>query len=296
MADQGIARGSRADRRTSETLTEAANIAPQRAWGKGRLVAKSQGGRTRIAELYQEGCAKIRLPKTFDGSMEAVLINSSGGVTGGDRLNWAFEAGEGTRLTLTTQACEKIYKASAGTAAIETRLSAAAGARVDWLPQETILFDRASLSRALEIDLASDAVLLAVEAVLLGRKAMGEAVHAGLFRDRWRVTSGGKLIHAEDLTLADEIARLAARPAVLCSAPAFATLLYVAPDCEAVLSTLRAALARVAGAGVSHYRVGERDKLVARVVAADGFELRKILVPLISHLRKDASVPKVWTL
>ncbi|OHV81361.1 urease accessory protein UreD [Ensifer sp. LCM 4579] len=277
-------------------MTEAAIIAPQRAWGKGRLVAKSREGRTRIAELYQEGCAKLRLPQTFDGSMEAVLINSSGGVTGGDRLNWAFEAGEGTNLTLTTQACEKIYKAGAGTAEIKTRLSAAAGARIDWLPQETILFDRASLSRALDVDLASDAVLLAVEAVLLGRKAMGEAVHTGLFRDRWRVSSHGKLIHAENLTLADEIARLAARPAVLGGAAAFATLLFVAPDSEAMLSKLRAALAAVAWAGVSHNRVGGRDKLVARVVAADGFELRKILVPLISHLRKDASVPKVWTL
>lgn len=279
-----------------KAVTEAAIIAPQRAWGRGRLSAKTRGGSTRIAELYQEGCAKIRLPKTFDGSMEAVLINSSGGVTGGDRLAWAFDASEGTSLSLTTQACEKIYKASEGTAEIETRLSAAAGARIDWLPQETILFDRASLSRSLEVDLAADAVLLAVEAVLLGRKAMGETVHAGLFRDRWRVRCGGKLIHAENLTLADEITRLAARPAVLGGAAAFATLLYVAPDCEAMLPRLRAMLAAVARAGVSHYKVGGRDKLLARVVAADGFELRKILIPLISHLREDASVPKVWTL
>ncbi|MEY9790669.1 hypothetical protein ABIE77_005228 [Sinorhizobium fredii] len=119
-----------------KTLSDAAIIAPQRAWGKGRLVAKSERGGTRIAELYQEGCAKIRLPKTFDASMEAVLINSSGGVTGGDRLEWSFAAGAGTSLTLTTQACEKIYKASAGTASITTHISVAAGARVDWLPQE----------------------------------------------------------------------------------------------------------------------------------------------------------------
>ena len=143
-------------------MEDRAIIAPQRAWGKGRLAAKSQGGRTRVAELYQEGCAKIRLPKTFDASMEAVLINSSGGVTGGDRLDWAFEAGEGTSLTLTTQACEKIYKASSGTADIATRISVAARARVDWLPQETILFDRASLTRSLEVELANDASFLAV--------------------------------------------------------------------------------------------------------------------------------------
>ena len=111
-------------------METAAIIAPQRARGEGRLVAKAEGGRTRIAELYQEGCAKIRLPRTFDASMEAVLINSSGGVTGGDRLSWEFRAGEGTKLTLTTQACEKIYKASAGTAEIATRIAVAAGAHV----------------------------------------------------------------------------------------------------------------------------------------------------------------------
>ncbi|WEX76717.1 urease accessory protein UreD [Sinorhizobium numidicum] len=277
-------------------MNETAIVAPQRAWGKGRLVAKPQGGRTRIAELYQEGCAKIRLPKTFDASMEAVLINSSGGVTGGDRLAWAFEAGEGTSLTLTTQACEKIYRASAGTADIATCISVAAGGRVDWLPQETILFDRASLSRSLEVDLAEDASFLAVEAVLLGRKAMGEVVHAGLFRDRWRIRSGDKLLHAENLALTDEIAILAGRRAVLDGAAAFATLFYTAPDCELMLSRLRGALAGYACAGVSHFQVGGRDKLVARVVAPDGFILRKILIPLISHLRKDASVPRVWTL
>ncbi len=288
--------GKACRRGNPRTLTEAAMIAPQRAWGKGRLVAKAQDGRTRIAELYQEGCAKIRLPKTFDNSMEAVLINSSGGVTGGDRLSWAFEAGEGTNLTLTTQACEKIYKASAGMADVVTRISVAAGGRVDWLPQETILFDRASLSRSLEVELAYDASFLAVEAVLLGRKAMGEVVRTALFRDRWRISSGGKLIHAENLAFGGDVANLVARRAVLDGAAAFATLFYAAPDCEAMLSKLRGLLEGCAQAGASHYRVAGRDKIVARVAAADGFALRKILIPLISHLRKDASVPKVWTL
>ncbi|PST22414.1 urease accessory protein [Mesorhizobium plurifarium] len=271
-------------------------IAPQRAWGKGRLVAKAEGGRTRIAELYQEGCAKIRLPRTFDASMEAVLINSSGGVTGGDRLAWEFEAGESTKLTLTTQACEKVYKASAGTAETATRISVAAGGHVDWLPQETILFDRSAMSRSLEVDLAVDASFLAVEAVLIGRKAMGEEVRAGLFRDHWRIRSGGKLIHAENLALAGDIAALASRRAVLDGAAAFATVVYAGPDCEAQLSKLRMALTEHALSGVSHFGVGGRDKIVARVAAADGFALRKILFPLISHLRKNASVPKVWTL
>ncbi|MBZ7922902.1 urease accessory protein UreD [Ensifer adhaerens] len=277
-------------------MNKAASIAPQRAWGRGRLVAKMALGHSRIAELYQEGCAKIRLPKTFDASMEAVLINSSGGLTGGDRMIWEVAAGAGTEVTVTTQACEKIYKASADTVDVTTRIAVAAGARVDWLPQETILFDRASLSRSLDVELAEDAEFLAVEAVLLGRKAMGEVVQTGLFRDRWRVRTAGKLLHADNLALAGEIAGLGQRRAVLDGAAAFATLLYVGPDCEPLLPRLRSLVDGEAGIGISHFQVDGRDKLVARFAAPDGFALRKILIPIISHLRKQKTVPKVWVL
>ncbi len=277
-------------------MSNAAIIAPQRAFGKGRLVAKAAVGRTRIAELYQEGCAKIRLPKTFDSSMEAVLINSSGGLTGGDRMAWEIEAGPATELTVTTQACEKIYKASAGTVEVATRIKVAAGARVDWLPQETILFDRASLTRSLDVELDGDATLLAVEAVLLGRKAMGEVMQAGLFRDRWRIRVDDRLLHAENLTFADDIAALVARTAILRGRVAFATLFYTGPDCEMLLPQLRTLIDTEAGGGVSHIQIAGRDKLVGRFAAADGFSLRKILIPVISHLRKQKTVPKVWVL
>ncbi|MEK1931982.1 MAG: urease accessory protein UreD [Pararhizobium sp.] len=276
-------------------MAEAAAIAPQRAWGKGRLVAKPFAGRTRLSEFYQEGCAKIRLPDTFDATMEAVLINSSGGLTGGDHMEWEFSAGEGTHLTLTTQACEKIYKASAGTAAVKAKISVGAGATVHWLPQETILFDRASLSRRLDVDIAECGEFLAVEAVLLGRKAMGEAMRNGLFQDCWRIRKGGILLHAENLRLNGDIAALTQEAATLGRNVAFATLFYSGMDCEQQVEKLRALIAGAHG-GISHYRVAGQDKLIARLVAADGFTLRKILIPVISHLRKGASVPKVWNL
>jgi urease accessory protein len=276
-------------------MAEAAAIAPQRAWGKGRLTAKPFAGRTRLAEFYQEGCAKIRLPDTFDATMEAVLINSSGGLTGGDHMEWEFSAGEGTHLTLTTQACEKIYKASAGTAAVRAKISVGAGATVHWLPQETILFDRASLSRRLDVEIAEGGEFLAVEAILLGRKAMGEAMLTGLFQDCWRIRKGGILLHAENLRLSDDIAALTQETATLGGQVAFATLFYSGMDCEQQLAKLRALIGGANG-GVSHYHVAGQDKLIARLVAADGFALRKILIPVISHLRKGASVPKVWNL
>jgi len=264
---------------------------PQRARGEGRLATKASAAGTRLDVFYQEGCAKIRLPRTFDGTMEAVLINTAGGLTGGDRIDWRLDAAAGTHLTATTQACERIYKASAATAAVETRIAVGAAARVDWLPQETILFDRSSLTRRLEVDLAGDAAFLAVEAVLLGRKAMGEEVTAGFFRDRWRIRRAGRLIHAEEARLEGEVARLAGERAVLAGARAFATVLFCGAAADAQLEPLRRLLDGAQG-GVSQWH----GKLVARLVADDGLALRKILVPVISHLRNGAGVPKVWSL
>lgn len=268
-----------------------ASTRPQRAEGRGYLTAKAAGGRTRLAEFFQEGAAKIRLPHTFDASMEMVIINTAGGLTGGDRMDWRVVAEPETRIDVTTQACEKIYKASAGVAEIGTKITVGAGARVDWLPQETILFDRAALSRRLDVDLDDTAEFLAVEAILMGRKAMGEAVGTGLFRDRWRIRRGGKLIHAEDLALEGEVAALASQQAVLGGQVAFATILYAGPSAERYLAAVRPLLEDAKG-GASHWN----DKLVVRLTAADGFALRKILIPIISALRNGAPVPKVWNL
>lgn len=240
--------------------------------------------------MFQEGCAKIRLPETFSNEMEAILINSSGGLTGGDEVEWQAVAAANTSLVVTTQACEKVYKASAGTAAVTVRVTAHENARLHWLPQETILFDRASLTRRLEADLHATSEFLAVEAVLLGRQAMGEAMEEGLFRDRWRIRHGGKLIHAEELFLDGRIADLTRHSSVLNGRVAFATLLYIGPLAEALLPKIRAIAGESGGA--SEWQ----GKLVIRLSAADGFSLRKMLFPIISLLRNGASVPKVWNL
>jgi urease accessory protein len=231
------------------------------------------------------------MPKTFSAEMEVVLINSSGGLTGGDRMQWEIVAGADTAVTVTTQACEKIYKASSDTAGVTTRLEAGRGAKLHWLPQETILFDKASLTRKLDVHLDETAEFLAVEAVLLGRKAMGEAMTQGLFRDRWRIFREGKLIHAEEARLDGDIADLTSRAPVLDGQVAFATLLYAGPAAEAMLPKVRLALGENAG-GVSVWH----EKLVVRLVAPDGFALRKFLLPIISVLRNGAPVPKVWNL
>ena len=223
--------------------------------------------------------------------MQANQINTPGGRTGGEVIYWSGAAAASTRLSLTTQANEKIYKAAADTASVSTRISVGPSASVHWLPQETILFDQASLTRRLDVDLSDTSEFLAVEAVLLGRKAMGEAVENGTFRDRWRIRRDGQLLHAEEMRLEGEIERLTRATAVLSGQAAFATLFYAGPLAEALLPKLRACLEGTTG-GASCWN----GKIIARLVAADGYALRKILTPVISVLRNGAPVPKVWNI
>ncbi|WP_404400361.1 urease accessory protein UreD [Pelagibacterium halotolerans] len=264
----------------------------QRAYGAGRVSAKTRGGVSALDTLYQEGCAKIRAPKTHGDWLDAVLINSSGGLTGGDVMDWSCTAGEGAHLVATTQACERIYRSAGGTARVRTTLAAGPGARLDWLPQETILFEGARLDRTLAVDLAEDATFLGLEAVILGREASGEDAVSAAISDTWHIRRGGHLIHAEAsrLNANDVLAR--ANIALLDGARAYATLLYAGTDAEQQIETLKTILAPFKTAGAS--RIG--DKIVMRAAASSGYRLRKIIMPAIAALATGNAVPRLWTL
>ena len=263
-------------------------IPMQRAFGRGECTVKSRDGTTALERLWQEGCSKLRLPK-HDHGFEVVMINSSGGLTGGDRLHWDFQAGAGTAITVTTQACEKVYAASAGVAEVRTALRVEAGSRLNWLPQETILFDHSALSRSLEAELATDGELLLCEPLLLGREAMAETVRQALFKDRWRIRRNGKLIHAEHMAFGPDFSQTA-RTAVLNGARAFASVLLISPDAETMAE--RACKLIGESGGISFWN----GKLLARLVAPDGYSLRHRLMPLLSLLNKRAALPKCWSL
>ncbi len=262
----------------------------QRASGRGECFVKARGKLTVVERLWQQGCAKLRLPKSADGDFEVIMINSSGGLTGGDRLDWAFKAEAGCAMTVTTQACEKVYASLGGPADVSTVMSIAAGAHVNWLPQETILYDQAQLSRSLTVDLEAGATALIVEPVLLGRLAMDETLVSGLFRDSWTIRRDGKTIHAEAFRLGPDIDEQKKQAAVLKGANAFATLLLLDPDCEHLLEPARAIIGDKGGASFWN------GKLLARLIDEDGYALRHRLVPLISLLNKQASLPKCWSL
>ncbi len=273
--------------------------AAQRVAGRARLFCGKRAGRTRLQRLYQDGSAKIRMPTVQGDPLEAVLINTAGGLTGGDRLGWATEVGEGASVSITTQACEKVYRAASDRAETKVDLRVGAGGRLAWLPQETIVFDRSAFARNLDVELAEGAEALLLEATLFGRLAMGERTVHGSFHDRWRVRQDGRLIHAEDFRIGPDIAAQLQRPAAAGDACAIATLLLVSPRAETLLEPARAIVGDpviAGGGGASFWKVGQSGKLLARLVAGDGYQLRKRLVPLVELLNGRAGLPKLWSL
>lgn len=236
-----------------------------------------------IVRLREAQAAKVRIPF---GVPEAILINTGGGLAGGDRFDFDITAEADTTLTVTSQAAERVYRALGPAAEVSVTLTARDGARLLWLPQETILFDGAALTRTITADLAATARLLAVESVILGREAMGETVADARLADRWRIRQAGRLVFADDLAFDGAPP---ATPATLGGSRAFATVVLVDPRAEDLLDDLRAAIGERGAASAWS------GKLVARLVARDGFDLRKSLIPALTLLAGGAALPKTWS-
>jgi urease accessory protein len=261
----------------------------QRTQGESRISFKFARGATHLDRLHQSGASKIRLPHVFGNEPpQAVLINTAGGLTGGDRMSVEVAVGNECHAVLTTQACERIYRASEGAATVRTSLSVGERARLDWLPQETILFDGARLSRELEADLATGARLLLVEATIFGRAAHGETIHTGLFADHWRIRQQGRLVFADDLRFDFSDDRLLSRPAVLAGKTVMATILLITDRPTEHLDEVRTLIGGHGGASAWN------GKLVARIAAADSGNLRRVLIPALSALLGGITLPRIW--
>lgn len=268
-------------------ITEAAQ---PRARGHARVSAKRRGEMSVIDGLAMSGSMKVLFPRAPRG-LDAMLINTAGGVTGGDRFEIEAEVGEGADMTLTTQAAERAYAVrGVDPGSVETRLRVAKGARLNWLPQETILYDRARFTRRLRVDLAGDARFFMVEPLIMGRVAMGEVLRDLWFRDRVEITREGCKLYLDALRMTGDVEAQMARAATMGGARAMAALVYAGPEAEGFLDRLRALLPETAGASLL-----APDLLVSRIVAPDSLALRRVLVPAIRLLNHD-EIPRPWML
>jgi urease accessory protein len=265
-------------------------FAANRARGRIALSIAAARGESRRTRVHEAGSLRVRFPNRADkDTLDAVIVNTAGGMAGGDRFDIDIAVGAGAGLTVTTAAAEKIYRSLGPDAEVGIKLEVRPGGALAWLPQETILFDQVRLRRTIDVNLARDANLILVEAVVFGRSAMGEVVAEGNFFDKWRIRINDKLIFAETIRLDGAIARRLAQRAVAGKSVAVASVLKFPGD-DAGVAAVRAIGENFAGeVGVSAWN----GLVLARLVAPDGAALRRDLIGVLAAL-STAPLPRLW--
>ncbi len=270
----------------------------QRANGVGRVVLGSFGGNNRIKDLFQRSPIRIMFPRSGVGVLEeAVLINTAGGIAGGDRLEYGITALANASIIVTSQAAEKVYRALDEPSRIITKLRVHSLAKLAWLPQETIVFNCGRLSRQIEIELSSEAELLALEWLVLGRAAHGEEAVGGHITDSWRVKKDGRLIWADSFRVTDEVFPHLHRKALLSNCKAVGTLIYFGPSLDARLELLRGVVLSLS-CHCAATSVG--GLIIVRFAAKASYDLRLALHSFLQQFSRELGpgpfrVPKMWS-
>jgi urease accessory protein len=274
---------------TEPTSAASAIFAANRAQGSVTFDVHQVEGVTRRRRLHESGSLRVRFPSPEAEGLSAVFVNTAGGIAGGDRFDIDIAVGAGSSLAVTTAAAEKVYRAQGPAAEVNIALKAAAGARLSWLPQETILFDRARVSRQIDIDLAEGASLLLCEIVVFGRAAMGERMLHGEFVDRWRLRRGGRLVFAETVRLDGDIGAKLTESAVAKGGVAIGTALIVPGD-EALVERIREVSNSFGGeVGISSWN----GFAMARFCAQDAALLRADMMAVLGRASASA-LPRMW--
>ncbi|WP_373083773.1 urease accessory protein UreD [Sneathiella sp.] len=274
-----------------------AAVAPARSDGQVEIGYRLRDMVSQLTHLYQRGCGRARFPSVERADFpEAVLINTAGGLTGGDRLSFNVKLEAGARLTVSGQAAEKIYRSVGTMATIDTALEVKEGASLEWLPQETILFEKSRLKRMNTVHLETGSRLIAVEATVFGRAAHGETLHAATIQDGWKIWRQGVLIWYDKFVLDGDLDVMTARPALLAGAGAMATVLIADDAASDYLEFARSVAADVDARAAVTCRDG---LLIMRVLGQDGYILRKALARILTDMRSRLAghpvpLPKVW--
>jgi urease accessory protein len=270
----------------------------QRAQGSGRIVLGGSENGTRIMSVFQQSPIRVMFPNLGSGAVEeAVLVNIAGGTAGGDQLEYMVTALSGASIAVTSQAAEKVYRALSEPARVTTKLTACETAKLAWLPQETIVFDRARLRRETEINFASGAEMLALEWLVLGRAAHGEDMVGGQITDSWRVKKDGRLVWADSFRITDDIFPHLHRKALLWDYKALATLVYFGAFLDKGMEFSRA-IGPSLECDCATTSVAEL--MVVRFAARAASDLRSALRGFLERFSKEVSpgpfrVPKMWS-
>ncbi|MCB9595184.1 MAG: urease accessory protein UreD [Sandaracinaceae bacterium] len=267
------------------------SASPSDGWGAElRVRLGLRHGRTRLLDASHRG--PLRVQRAFhpepDGAAHLVILHPPAGLVGGDHLDVRARVDDGARALLTTTGAGKAYRSLGATSVVDTHLDVGAGADLEHVPQETVIFDGARAALTTRIALAPGARLLAWEVVCLGRPACGERFERGGLRLRLEVEREGRLRFVERGRVEAGAAALDA-PWGMAGFAAFGTLVST----EGSVDSLRDALADVpiTEARVGVTRVGELS--VVRVLGRDGAHARSLLERARHRVRDAWSRPRV---
>ena len=267
-----------------------AALAPVRVTGGINASFVRDGAKTVVASIAERGGYRLARPSTFAPHLEALQVNTGGGIAGGDMIETRYELGPGADVAHTTSSAERVYRSAGAPARLDIRLTLAPAARLDWLPQQTILYAGAHVQRRIEVHAAADSRLVMVEITAFGRPHSREGLSPVDFNDQWRVHRGGRLVYAEAVRLSGELGETLARPAVAGGGRASALILLLGKDASELVEPLRRALDRSAcETGVSTWD----GLLAARAIARQPGDLIAALaraIPLLS----GRALPRVW--
>lgn len=265
--------------------------------GVARLSVRAEGGRTHLVDLDQVAPLRLMLPHVArDEPLTAFLTNTSGGLVGGDAMQVSVSVGADASALVMAQAAEKVYRSLGADCRIDVTLEADSGAWLEWLPQETILFDAARLRRQTRLDLAPDARAMAGEILVFGRTAHGEVVNSGLIRDAWQVRIGGRLVWADALHMDGDLRGPLDSASGFAGHHACATLVLYAPGPEAQRDVLRDL---PPPEGVRFGVTVINGLLVGRWLGRDALALREHFASVWGGLRAAAAglparLPRLW--
>jgi urease accessory protein len=226
----------------------------------------------------------------------AAIVTTSGGLVAGDRIDIRVTIEPGAAAHVTASAAEKIYRSTGATTMADQRFAVSDGARLEFLPPETILFDGTRLRRSTAVELGEEARFLGGGIIVFGRRARGEAFTQGLLRDVWEVRRGGRLVWGDALHIDGGVASVIADPACFDGAAACATLILAAPGAAGLVDGARGVQAQAGlRAGVTFVN----GLLVARWLGPDAMALRRAYADLACHLREAAMglpprLPALW--
>ncbi len=274
------------------------------AGGAVRLVLKrAADGTTALADLYHAQPLRVLFPYAVRGDIfQAAIACVSGGLVGGDRLAIAATLDAGARAMLIGQAAEKVYRSRGEDCTVETELRAGDGAWLEYLPQETILFDAARLRRRTQVFLSPQAQFVGGGILVFGRTARGETLQSGLVHDAWEFRGeDGALLWKDALHMDGDLEKLLANPATFGGARAYGTLIFAGAAAAQHRDAVRALAEQTSTPALRIGAAAFRGLLIVRFLGGNALELRDAYAAVWTYLRAaagglPAAMPRLWSI